>query len=147
MAVITKYQSFVSKQFGGEAVNFAATDVVKVMLVSSAYTPSASADVYKSAVTGEVTGGGYTAGGAVVTTSNSNTGGTLSVNGTSVTWAINAGGFTTATTAIIYKDTGVAGTSPLIGYIALGGAQGNVNGSLILNWNNTSGSGTVFTVA
>jgi len=148
MAVITKYQNYVTNQFGAAPINFASGgDTVKVMLTSSTYTPSASSDTWKSSVTNEVTGGGYTAGGATVTTSTSNSGGTLSVTGNSVTWVINAGGFSNARYAVIYKDTGNAATSPLIGYIDLGANQSNVTGSLILNWNNSSNSGTIFTVA
>ena len=148
MATIVKYQPYVTNQFGAAPVNFATGgDTIKVMLTTATYTPSAASDTWKSAVSNEVTGGGYTARGATVTTSTSNTGGTLTVTGTSVTWAINAGGFTNARYAVIYKDTGSDATSPLIGYIDLGANQSNVNGSLILNWNNTATSGAIFTVA
>jgi hypothetical protein len=43
------------------------TDVLKAMLCTSAYTPDQDAHQYKSSVTGEVVGTGYTAGGATLT--------------------------------------------------------------------------------
>jgi len=42
------------------------TDAIKVMLCSSAYTPDRAAHDYKNDITNEVTGSGYTAGGATL---------------------------------------------------------------------------------
>ena len=44
------------------------TDVIKVMLCTSTYTPNQDTHRYKSSVTNEVTGTGYTAGGATLGT-------------------------------------------------------------------------------
>ena len=54
------------------------------------------------------------------------------------------GGFTDARFAVIYKDSGVAATSPLIVSIDLGEDRDNTLGDLIFQWG--AGSGIVFTV-
>ena len=147
MASIVKYQNFIQTQFTTAPVNFT-SDTIKVMLTSSSYTPNAATDTTKSNVTNEVSGGGYTARGAQIAGITAvQSGGTLTVSGDSVTWGINAGGFANARYAVIYKDTGTDSTSILIGYIDLGANQSNVNGSLILNWNNTATFGAIFTAA
>lgn len=145
---IVKYQNFILKQFNGTGVAFG-TDTVKVMLVTSSYTPTVATDIFRSACSAyEVTGTNYTARGATIASvTATESGGTLTVTGNSIDWAQNASGFTTAYYAVIYKDTGTDSTSPLIGYINLGANQGNVNGDLILNWNSTASSGTIFTAA
>ena len=58
------YGSFLSKALNKEID--VDTDVIKAMLVTSSYTYSA-AHAYKSSITNEVSGTGYTAGGATVT--------------------------------------------------------------------------------
>jgi len=105
-------QSFYSKE-----VNFA-TDTVKVMLCSSGYTPDQDAHRYKSSVTNEVSGTGYTARGLTLTSK------TLSYDSPSNTLTLDAADPTwTATTlsgvhyAVFYVDTGSDGTSPLISYM------------------------------
>jgi hypothetical protein len=42
------------------------SDTIKVMLCTSSYTPSQGTHQYKSSITNEVTGTGYTAGGTTV---------------------------------------------------------------------------------
>lgn len=97
------------------------TDTIKIALCTSAYTPSQDTHDFFNDITGEVSGTGYTAGGA-----------TLS----SVTWAYTSGtnvwkfdaadvswtGSTiTARYAVIYVDTaGASSTDPLIAYIDFG---------------------------
>jgi hypothetical protein len=145
---ITKYQNFILRQYNGNAVAFG-TDTVKVMLVTASYTPNVSTDTFKTTPTAyEVSGTNYTARGATIASvTASQTGGTLTVAGNSIDWAQSASGFTNARYAVIYKDTGTDATSPLIGYIDLVTAQGNVNGDLILNWNSTATNGTIFTAS
>lgn len=143
---IQKYQHFVTSQYTTAPINFT-SDTIKVMLTASTYAYNLATDTTKANVTNEVTGGGYTARGATITgVSANNVAGTLTISGNSVTWGINAGGFSNARYAIIYKDTGVDSTSTLIGLIDLGTNQSNVNGSLIINWNSTPSAGAVFSV-
>lgn len=60
----TFYRNALAKVFNKE-IDFD-TDTLKVMLCTSAYTPNLDTDAYKSAVTNEVAGTGYTATGAVL---------------------------------------------------------------------------------
>jgi hypothetical protein len=71
MAVTSKLygQSFVSMASG--QTNFA-TGTAKAMLCTSAYTPNPDTHRFKSDVTNEITGTGYTAGGTTLTTKTAN---------------------------------------------------------------------------
>lgn len=91
------------------------TDTLKVALVTSTYTPAVTHNFF-SDITNEVTGTGYTAGGAAlasvtVTQDDVNNRGVL--DAADVTWASST---ITARGAVLYKDTGTASTSPLIAY-------------------------------
>lgn len=115
------------------------TDTIKVALVSSSYTPSITADDYFSDVSAyEVSGTNYTAGGAIISNiSVSVASNKVVVDGDDVSWASNAGGFTNARYAIIYKATGTASTSPLIGYINFTGDRGNTIAPLLIVWSSS----------
>jgi hypothetical protein len=97
------------------------TDVIKIMLTTSAYTPLQDTHDYKDDVTNEITGTGYTATGATLGTKTSvYTGGTN-------TWAFDAADavWTTSTFtaryAVIYDSTPATdATRPLICYIDFG---------------------------
>jgi hypothetical protein len=81
-------------------------DTIKVVLCTSAYTPNTATDQYLSDVPG----------GSRVATSSALTGKTITAgvaDADDVTFAAVAGG-STVTQAVVYKDTGVAATSPLI---------------------------------
>jgi hypothetical protein len=92
-------------------------DTIKVALTTSSYTPDQDAHDFFNDVTNEVSATGYTAGGATLGsktlgyTSGTNV---LKIDGADVTWTIT--GSMTARNVIIYKATGDASTSPLIGY-------------------------------
>jgi hypothetical protein len=140
---IVKYQNFVLRQFNGGAIDFD-TDTLKVMLTTSTYVPAPSTDIFKAAVTNEVSGTNYTARGNTITgVTATQSLGTATITGNTVTWLQSATGFTNARYAVVYKDTGVDATSPLIGYIDLVTNQGNTAGDLLLNWNSTATSGTI----
>lgn len=96
------------------------TDTIKCMLVTSSYSPDIDTHVFKDAVTNEVVGTGYTAGGVAlanktVVQDNTNNKGVFDAD--DVSWSSST---ITARGAVIYKDTGTAGTSPLICYIDFG---------------------------
>ena len=92
-------------------------DTIKVALVTSSYTFTPDTHDFFDDITNEVTGTGYTAGGATLgsqactldTTDNE-----LVFDGADVTWASST---ITARGAVIYKSTGVSSTSPLIAFI------------------------------
>jgi len=136
MATITKYNLWQTNQLNGSAVIDWDTDTIKVALASSSYTPNAAVHNFFDDITNEITGTNYIAGGGTVTTvAVTESGGVTTVDGDDVTWAQSGGGFTTARYAILYKDTGAAATSPLVGYIDFTTDKGNVNGDLTVQWN------------
>lgn len=153
MAAFVKYNKFLLTQNNGgqdttgsstagsaRVVDFD-TDTIKIMLVTAAYTPSASGHAAKNSITNEVTGTGYTAGGATLASpSVVDVGGVITFDANDITWSQNALGFTDARYAILYKDTGTAATSTLIGYLDFGADKGNVAGDFILQF---SASGIV----
>lgn len=114
-------------------------DTIKVMLVTSSYTPSQTTHEYKSSVTNEVTGTGYTAGG-VALTSQAVTADTTNHRGKftadNVTWSTST---ITAAGAVIYKSTGTDSTSPLIGYVDFGGNKSSSAGNFTIQWDATNG--------
>jgi hypothetical protein len=92
------------------------TDTVKVMLCTSAYTPNQDTHQYKSSVTNEVVGAGYTAGGATLASKTvTYTGGTntLALDAADVVWSTST---ITARYAVFYVSTGVDATSALLCY-------------------------------
>jgi len=110
------------------------TDTIKVMLCGSSYTPLQDTHRYKSSVTGEVTGTGYTAGGlplsskTVTYASGSNT---LTLDAADVTWPASS---ITARYAVIYKDTGTAATSPLICFVDFGEEITSAGAAFLISW-------------
>lgn len=114
------------------------TDTLKVMLVTSSYTPNQAADQFASAAsTNEITGTGYTVGGATlasVTVANASNVWNLSAANTSWTTATFSAAY-----AVIY-DTSVGSayaSYPLIGYVNFGGTQSPSGVTFSINW--TSG--------
>ena len=138
MATITKYNLWQKNQLNGAAVIDWDTDTIKVALATSTYTPSATTHDFFADITNEVTGTNYTAGGATIATiAVTESAGVSTVDGADVTWSQSGAGFANARYGIIYKDTGVPGTSPLMGYIDFTTDKGNVDGDLSLQWAGT----------
>lgn len=111
------------------------TDTIKVMLVTSVYTPDQDAHEFISDVTNEVSGTGYTAGGATVangTVTQDNTNDKGVYDGDDITWVAST---ITARGAVIYKDTGVTTTSPIIAYLDFGTDQSSSNGPFTIQFN------------
>jgi len=136
MATITKYNLWQLNQLNGSAVIDWDTDTIKVSLSSSIYTPNAATHNFFDDITNEVTGTNYTAGGETIgSVAVTESAGVTTVDGADVTWTQSGAGFTNARYAILYKDTGAAATSPLVGYIDFTTDKGNVNGDLTVQWN------------
>lgn len=111
------------------------TDTIKVALVTSSYTPDQDTHDFFDDVTNEVTGTGYTAGGAslaskVVSQDNTDNEGVF--DAADVTWASST---ITARGAVVYKSTGTASTSPLICYLDFGSDQSSSAGDFTIQWN------------
>lgn len=111
-------------------------DTIKVMLVTSSYTPDPDNHDYINDVNSyEVSGTGYTAGGATlsnksVTQDNTDDEGVFDAD--DVTWSNST---ITARGAVLYKDTGNTSTSPLICYFDFGSDQSSSNGDFTIQWN------------
>ncbi len=109
-------------------------DTVKVMLTTSSYVPDQDAHIYKSSVTSEVTGTGYTAGGQALAsktltyTAASNT---VTFDAADTSWASST---ITARYAVVYVDTGTASTSPLIAYVDFGADVVSSAGAFTISW-------------
>lgn len=87
------------------------TDTFKILLTTSAYTPNQDTDAYRNAVTNEVVGTGYTAGGvtlAGVSVTYDAATNEIRVSWTSPAWASST---ITARTAVIYKSRGGASSA------------------------------------
>lgn len=113
MAVTAKLYNAAFTSLANKEIDWS-TDTVKVMLTTSAYTPNQATHQYKSSVTNEVVGTGYTARGATLTgKTEAFTGQVKTFDASDVTWPTSS---ITARTAVVYVDTGSDATSPLIGY-------------------------------
>lgn len=132
MGTFTVFNQFMLKQHNGNAIDLDSA-TIKAMIVTSGYTPS-QAHAFKSDVTSEVSGTNYTARGTAIA------GVTLALDGNvvewihnDIVWAQSAGGFANGRTYIWYEDSGVDGTSKLIGYMTEAADFGNVAGPLTLD--------------
>jgi hypothetical protein len=140
MGTFTLFNQFMLKQHNGNAIDLDSA-TIKVMITTAGYTPS-QAHAFKSDVTNEVSGTNYTARGSAIA------GVTLALDGNivewifnDIVWAQNAGGFANGRTYVAYEDTGVDGTSKLIGFMTEGADFGNVGGPLTFDV--TAGVGAI----
>jgi hypothetical protein len=118
-----------------EAVDWE-TDTIKVALLERVHTPNTSTHQFFSDVSGsEASGTGYTAGGATlagkaVTYESADRRTVYDAN--NVSWdpsSVSAG------YAVIYKDTGTASTSPLLGIVDFGEERTSIDAPFNINWN------------
>jgi hypothetical protein len=97
------------------------TDTIKCTLHTATYAPNQDTHTFASDLTNELaTGGGYTAGGVTLaskTTAYDSATNQTRLDAADVSWA---GMSNTFRYAVVWKDTGTAATSPLIGYVDLG---------------------------
>lgn len=112
------------------------TDDVRVMLVGSSYTPNQDTHDYLDDVQAyEVTGTGYTAGGAALTgktVTYDAANNVLVLDAADVTWANST---ITARYAVVYDNTGgSAAAKPLIGFVDLVSDQASNNGNFTIEW-------------
>lgn len=111
------------------------TDTIKVMLVTSSYTPNKDTHEDKADVTNEVSGTGYTARGATlanvaITKDTTDDEGVFDAD--DVTWSSSS---ITARAGVVYKDSGTDATSWLICYIDFGQDYISLNGDFKITWN------------
>lgn len=119
------------------------SDTIKVMLCTSSYTPDQDSHQYKSSVTNEVTGTGYTATGATLgSVAVTYTGGTnvFAFDAADASWTTST---ITARYAVIYDSTpGTDATRPLIAYVDFGSDQVTTGGTFLITWD-SAGIATV----
>jgi hypothetical protein len=125
------YDKFLLGAFSGTSVNWL-SDTIKVALTSSGYTYSQTGDQFFSSVTNEISGSGYSAGGATLTSPTAViTSGVVTLSGASTVWASSS---ITARVAVIYKSTGTSSTSPLIGFVDFGSDVTSTAASFTIVW-------------
>lgn len=128
----TPYDSHKLRQYTGNPINVL-TATLKILLLTSAYTPNRATHVFQTDLTNEVTGSNYSAGGATLANVTAAiVSNLLHVDADNVQWAQHASGFANARTAALVAWSGVAATSPLIAYLPFAGDVGNVNGPLTI---------------
>lgn len=132
----TLFDNFRLKMMNGNAINFGASgDTLKVMITTNTYVPDQANHDFKDDVTNEVSGTGYTAGGAALASKTLNlASGVVTFDAADQTISQNAGGFSNGRKLVLYKDTGTPSTSPLIAYHSHNADFGNVAGDLTLQW-------------
>lgn len=131
------YTKGISQAFGGVTAGEAPlvdylSDTIKVALCTSGHSPNQDTHDFFDDVTAEVTGTGYTAGGAtlanksLVCTNN-----VIKLDADDTSWATST---ITARRAIIYKSTGTASTSPLLGWVDFGADVSSSAGTFQITW-------------
>lgn len=131
------YGSFLVKALNKE-VDFD-SDTIKVALLSSAYTPNQDAhDYFDDVVSNEVTGTGYTAGGATLgskTVTYDSASNVIVLDAADTVWSAST---ITARYAVIYDDAGATNSQKvLIGYVDFGSDQSSTNGNFTVTWDAT----------
>lgn len=131
------YGSFLSKALNKE-VDWD-TDAFKVALVSSSYTPNQDThDYWDDVVSNEVSGTGYTAGGATLTSktiSYDSSSNVITLDAADAVWSTST---ITARYAVIYSDAGASNAAKvLVGYIDFGSDQSSSAGNFTVTFDST----------
>jgi hypothetical protein len=113
------------------------TDTIKCALTTSTYTVDIDTHDFFNDVTNEVTGTGYTAGGATL----ASTAGSYDtatdqarMDAADTTWTTST---ITARISVVYKSTGTASTSPLISFLNFGADVTTSAGTFQITWDAT----------
>lgn len=111
------------------------SDAIKVMLTTSSYTPDKDTHQYKSSVTNEVTGTGYTATGVTIgspTITYDAANDRLVFDGADVSWTSAT---LTTRRAVVYDSTPASdATRPLVMWVDFGQDLSPLNGTISLTW-------------
>ena len=115
------------------------SDTIKIMLVTSSYTPDFGAHDFKGDVSNEVSGTNYTAGGNTLgSVTLTQTGGTIKFDAADTSWS--SATITDARGAVIYDDS--LTDDPLIAYIDFGANYSSSNCTFTIAFN----AGGIFTI-
>jgi hypothetical protein len=135
MAVTAKLYNLAVTSLANKEIDWS-SDTIKVMLCTSTYTPSQTTHDYKSDVTNEVTGAGYTAGGATLASKTEAFASQVKqFDAADVTWSTST---ITARFAVVYDDTPATdATKPLICYVDFGADVVSTGGDFTITWDAT----------
>lgn len=131
--IANKWKEFTLKGGTSYPVDFD-TDTIKVALTTSSYTFNQDTHDYFDDVTAEVSGTGYTAGGATLaspTVTLDTTNDRVDFDAADTSWTTST---ITARYAVIYKSTGTASTSPIIAVIDFASDQISSAGTFLITW-------------
>lgn len=124
-------------------------DDIRVLLVTSSYTPDIDAHDFVNDITNELSGGEYVRkalDGLDVVQNNTDDRAELEAN--NVTWTALEAGAGTPARAVIYKHVTNDSDSPLIGYVDLTAPPAPNGGDYTIRWNNNaSTAGTIFRIS
>lgn len=113
-------------------------DTIKIMLVNSTEAALSDAtkqakEFYSDVSSNEISGTGYTAGGATLASKTSaQSAGVYTFDAADAAWTTAT---ITASGCYIYKDTGTGSTSPLIAYLDFGGSVASTAGTFTTAFN------------
>lgn len=117
------------------AINLA-SDTIKMMLLTSSYTPDIDADVFIDDISANevAASGSYSAGGVTLTKSSSTDDtddeGVFDASDVTITSATISARY-----AAIYKDTGTPSTSPIIAIVDFGSTITSTGSTFTITWN------------
>jgi hypothetical protein len=138
MAVTAKWYTNGPKHLVNGDVDWDTSTNVMCALCTSSYTPDQDAHEFYSSITGEVaSGSGYTTKGAAIgsrSVSADTASNETRLIGGNVSWSSAT---FTARYAVIFRDTGTAGTSPLLGYVDFGTNMPVSAGTFTITWDAT----------
>lgn len=117
------------------------TDTIKVAAFLQAATIAQATNEFFSDLSGELTtANGYTAGGATLgTKSVAYASEVTALKAAATVWTPSSGQTLTIGKLVVYKSTGVAGTSPLLGFVDLGADMSAVGAAWTATWDATNG--------
>ncbi|MFE7798990.1 hypothetical protein [Nocardia sp. NPDC057440] len=136
MATFTgKFYGLFFKSLLNKEIDFD-TDTIKIMLCTNSYTFDQDAHQYKSSITNEVSGTGYTAGGQAltsVTVSYDTSTNTIKLDAADPSWPSST--ITGARKAVIYDSTpGTDASRPLIAYLESDADLSTTSGTLSITF-------------
>ena len=116
-----------TQQIGREGHSLQATDVIKIALLDSGYTPARTTDVTFSVIDADelATANGYTAGGLAVATTWNTAASILTFDGVDPLWNATGAGIT-CRYAVAYNSSAAGAVNDLIAYSLLNNTPGDV---------------------
>ena len=132
MAVTAKLYDLAFTSLANKEIDWG-TDTVKVMLTTSTYVPNQATHQYKSSVTNEVTGTGYTARGATLGSKTEAIASHVKTfDAADTSWTTST---ITARYAVIYDSSPASdATRPLLGYVDFGADVVSTAGTFSITW-------------